>query len=238
MGHHYVIRPKPLRGKRLEADLVVFDLDGTLIDSAKDIAESLNITFERLGYDPLPEETIGQFVGNGVKPLIERAVIEAGHEDRLDDTLESFREVYQKRLLIHTKLFEGALTTLESLKVQGKSLGLATNKPARFAFPILEALDLTRFFVGGAIAGDTLKVSKPAPDALYKIAEKAKVDLSQTMIVGDSAVDVNTGKNAGAKTVGATYGFRSEEELLEAGVDALIDTPLELLSILGVEQTK
>ena len=78
-------------------------------------------------------------------------------------------------------------------------------------FPSLKLLTLPGSLMAAPIAGDTLKVSKPAPDALYKIAEKAKVDLSQTMIVGDSAVDVNTGKNAGAKTVGATYGFRSED---------------------------
>lgn len=225
---------EPLQEKRLEADLVVFDLDGTLIDSARDISESLNITFKKLGYQPLPEETIHQFVGNGVRPLIERSVIAAGHPGRLEDTLESFRDVYQERLLHHTKLFEGAYLTLESLKRSGKSLGLVTNKPARFAFPILEALNLERFFDGGAVAGDTLNVIKPAPDALLKIAETTKTDPRLTVMVGDSAVDINTGKNAGAKTVGVTYGFRSREELLEAGADALIDHPEELLTVLGV----
>lgn len=217
---------------RFDAGLIVFDLDGTLIDSARDIGESVNLTFAMIGYDPLPLKTIYQFVGNGVQPLISRSLEAGGHHDRLEETLEKFRGVYQERLLLNTRPFVSVMETLDRLAGNFK-LGVATNKPERFTWPILEGLGLSPYFGEAVVAGDTLKVSKPAPDAIFHIARLHDVAPESVVMVGDSAVDVMTGKNAGAATVGVTYGFRAAEEVKEAGADALIDRLDQIIPLLG-----
>lgn len=210
----------------LDVDLIVFDLDGTLIDSAVDIAESLNLTFSDVGYDPLPIETIRQFVGNGVLPLVKRAVEMAGHPDRLEAILDKFREIYQERLLINTRLFDGVKDTLDTLQ-KDFALALITNKPARFTFPILDGLKLSPYFGGAVVAGDTLDVNKPAKETMERIWAVIDKPIEKTVIVGDSEVDIKTGKNAGVYTIGVTYGFRNVDEL--ANADILIDRFSDLL---------
>jgi len=211
---------------------IVFDLDGTLIDSKEDIADALNHTFGVMGYEPLPMSVIESFVGNGINPLIHRAVEAAGHMDREREVLEFFRERYWERLVVKTRLYDGVMETLE--KLDGRyTMGLISNKPQRFTFKIVEELRLARFFDGAVYGGDTLPVKKPDPAALLAIAEKYGTAPEKMMIVGDSAVDVATGKNAGARTVGVTYGFRAAEELKEAGVEVMIDRFGDLLKVLG-----
>lgn len=208
--------------KKFDVDVIVFDLDGTLIDSKVDIADSLNHTFGQLGYDPLPMELIETFVGNGVAPLIHRAVVAAGHPERESDVMAMFRARYYDHLLDTTRPFDEVTETLEKLSGEYR-MGLITNKPERFTIKILDGLNLARFFDGAVYGGDTLPVKKPDPASFLEIMDKYGVSPMRGMIVGDSAVDIHTGRNAGAHTIGVTYGFRDAKELTDAGADLLID---------------
>ncbi len=215
-----------------DVDTIVFDLDGTLIDSRLDIANSLNQTFKDVGYDPLPLSVIEKFVGNGIVPLVRNAVEEAGHPEKEGTVLEIFREHYWNHLLDETKMFTGVMETLELLNGR-YGMGLVSNKPERFTKKIIEDLGLIPMFGDDVYGGDTLPVKKPDPAALLEIAKSQNTSASRLLMVGDGAVDVLAGKNAGAYTVGVTYGFRDVEEIREAKVDKIIDRFDELLGLLA-----
>ena len=212
-------------------DIVVFDLDGTLIDSKKDIADSLNWTLAKLGYDPIPMKTIESFVGNGIMPLIKRSVEAAGHPDRESEALDLFRSRYWERLLDTTRPFPGVLETIGKLH-GGYGLAVVSNKMESYTRKILEGLDMDRFFGGLIYGGDSLPVKKPDPAALLQIAEKLNGSPDRMVFVGDSSVDIQTGKNAGAVTVAVSYGYRDTAELLEEKPDYMIDRFDRILEIL------
>jgi phosphoglycolate phosphatase len=214
------------------AKLVVFDLDGTLVDSKRDIADALNATFALVGLPPLDDATVSFYVGNGVGPLIERAVAHVGGDDKRDEVFALFRGEYDRRLLVHTRPFPGVMATLEKLSKTHK-LALLTNKAERFTLPILDGLGLTRYFDGAIVGGDTLPTLKPDPAVFHLLASRHGIDPKDSVMVGDSSVDITTGKNVGAATVGVTYGFRSVQELTDAGVDVLIDAMEEIVPLLN-----
>jgi phosphoglycolate phosphatase len=218
--------------KKLDAGALVLDLDGTLVNSKDDIADSLNWTFEQVGYDPLPMKVIEGFVGNGIMPLVKRAVTAAGHPERYDDVLSKFRERYYNHLLDKTRLFDGVMDTLESLS-SNRKMAVVSNKPGNMTHKIIRELGLGKFFNGQVYGGDSLPVKKPDPSAILMIAARYNVPSSRIAVVGDSSVDIMAGKNAGALTVGVTYGFRSVEELEDAHPDALINNFGDLLKILS-----
>jgi phosphoglycolate phosphatase len=218
--------------KKFDVGALVLDLDGTLVNSKDDIADSLNWTFERLGYEPLPMKVIEGFVGNGIMPLVKNAVVAAGHPERFNDVLGAFRERYYDHLVDKTRLFEGVMDTLETLAPNYK-MGIVSNKPHAMTIKITRELGIHRFFNGQIYGGDSLVVRKPDPSAILMIAARYNVPSSRTLVVGDSSVDIMAGKNAGARTVGVTYGFRSVEELTQARSDALIDGFGDLLSFLS-----
>lgn len=218
--------------KKLDVGALVLDLDGTLVDSKDDIADSLNWTFVRLGYEPLPMKVIEGFVGNGIMPLVKNAVVAAGHPERFDDVLGVFRKRYYDHLLDKTRLFEGVMETLDRLAPDYK-MGIVSNKPYAMTIKIIRELGLDRFFNGQIYGGDSLAVRKPDPASILMTAARYNVPSSRMLVVGDSAVDINAGKNAGARTIGVTYGFRSVEELTQARPDALIDRFDGLLNLLS-----
>ena len=208
--------------KTIEADVIVFDLDGTLIDSKQDIANALNWTFEELGYDPLPMKTIEGFVGNGVAPLIRKSVRAAGHEDREQEVLELFRGRYWDHLLDYTRPYDTVVDTLESFRDRYK-MGLVSNKPERYTKRIVKELGLSWAFGDSVYGGDSLPVKKPDPAALLEISDRYNSPTDRMVMVGDSGVDAKTAKAAGAEFVGVTYGFRDVAELKEAGAVMFID---------------
>ena len=216
---------------RFQADIVVFDLDGTLVDSKKDIADSLNWTLQSLGYDPIPVKTIETFVGNGIMPLIKRSVEAAGHPEGEEEALDLFRKRYWDRLLDTTAPFEGVISTIEKL-TGGYKMAVVSNKMESYTRKILEGLDMDKYFGGLVYGGDTLPVKKPDPAALLQIAEKLGSTPDRMVFVGDSAVDIMTGKNAGTPTVAVTYGYRELDELKQAGPDAIISSFPQLLDLL------
>jgi phosphoglycolate phosphatase len=216
---------------KINAELIIFDLDGTLIDSRRDIAVSVNETLEALSLPALSKDLIYSYVGNGVRPLLERAVREAGLENGLERAVEIFRQVYPKRLLETTVMFDGVEDVLTHFLSLGKKMAVASNKPYRYVEDILNGLDMTGFFLS-VKGGDSQKRSKPEPDMLNSIMSETGVGSGSTVFVGDSGVDIQTGKNSAVRTIGVTYGFRSREEVVKNLPDVIAEHPVDLKEII------
>jgi phosphoglycolate phosphatase len=212
--------------------LIVFDLDGTLVDSRRDIAESANALLETCGAQALPEETIGRMVGDGAATLIARAFAAAGVE-RPTDALDRFLTIYDARLLKHTRPYPKMSEVLAALGAH-VPLAVLTNKPLNATRSILSGLGLARFFDEGAVVGgDGPFPRKPDPGGLRYLAARAGVATSETLLVGDSTNDWRAARNASAALCLARYGFGFEgfplHELTPS--DHVIDAPSELLNL-------
>jgi len=205
----------------VSVDLVVFDLDGTLIDSSNDIIWSANKTLVHMGYRERKPEEIKKCIGWGVKRLLEQLMPEE-NEESLEFARKKFLEYYWDHLTVETVLYPGVMETLESLKSRNKQIALITNKPLRFTERILHELSISPFF-SIVLGGDSLPNRKPHPEPALKVLSILNVAPQRSIMVGDSPVDCETGKGAGMKTVGVTYGFRDREALIKAGFDFIID---------------
>jgi phosphoglycolate phosphatase len=214
--------PRPCR-------LFLFDLDGTLIDSKGDIASSLNLALARAGVVRLPPSRIAGFIGDGVRKLVERALREAlnGKPDEplLIRVMDFYLEEYGEHLLDTTRLFEGVEGALKSL--DWAELAVVTNKPERFSRQILDALGIgCRFRL--VLGGDSLCLRKPDPAPLLEAMDRCGADPGESVMVGDSPVDVQAGKAAGAMTCGIAANTVEREKLSAAGCDFLISDMREL----------
>jgi phosphoglycolate phosphatase len=191
------------------ARLVVFDLDGTLIDSSRDLASAVNRALRRAapGAPSLDEDVVRSFVGSGARILITRSVAAAGLERSVDEVLPLFLEEYRRGLLDATRLYPGTEDALERLR--DRPLAVLTNKPGDMSRAILDGLGVAGRFFRIYGAGD-IDARKPDPAGLKRIAEEAGVDVQAAVMVGDSGIDVLTGRAAGALTAGVTYGFDAE----------------------------
>jgi phosphoglycolate phosphatase len=191
------------------ARLVVFDLDGTLIDSSRDLATGVNRALRRVAPQApdLPEDLVRSFIGSGARVLIARSLGAAGLSQPVDDVLPVFLEEYSRCLLDETRLYPGAEEALEALS--GRALAVLTNKPGDMSRAILTGLGVAGRFFRIYGAGDT-ETKKPDPGGLRRIASEAGVAPGAAVMVGDSAIDVRTGRAAGTLTVGVTYGFDAE----------------------------
>ncbi|HSA59868.1 MAG TPA: HAD family hydrolase [bacterium] len=211
-------------------DLFLFDLDGTLIDSKRDIAASVNFTMAKLGLPRLPDDLIYSFVGHGVTPLIRQTVEAAGGSAAggFDQAMAIFKAHYDQHLLDTTEAFPGVREVLKHFL--GKKKIVLTNKSQGFSDKILKGLALSPSF-DGVFGGDTEFPKKPAPDVVHHLLKTYGVSPKHAVIVGDSRVDMETGTNAGILRCGVTYGFRPRAELEDAGFDYMIERPEELLSL-------
>jgi phosphoglycolate phosphatase len=205
---------------KLEIELLVFDLDGTLIDSKTDIADAVNYALTSLNMPALEHSLIYSYVGNGVIQLLEKVLTNTNKEGDLKETLGIFLERYENHLLDKTRLFPNVMETLEYFS--GINMGLISNKPERFVKKIVKGLNIERFFPI-VLGGDSLKTKKPEPEGIYKIINAFKAKPGRTLIVGDGGVDIQTGKRVGIRTCGVSYGFRDRKELIDAGADVIID---------------
>ena len=213
---------------RSQVRLVVFDLDGTLIDSRRDLAESANALLHENGCAPHSEEAIGRMVGEGAATLVARAFASAGATPP-PGALARFLEIYDARLLEHTRPYEGVETLLRELEPTCR-LAVLTNKPLGATREILQGLGLSGFFGGGVLGGDGPLPRKPDPAGLLQLMHQAGASGEQALLVGDSLVDWQTAKAAGAGACMAAYGFGFESfprEQLEPS-DVVIRSPLEL----------
>jgi phosphoglycolate phosphatase len=213
-------------------DLVVFDLDGTLVDSRRDLADSVNALLGERGVSALSESAVGAMVGDGAKQLVERALAAAGLPDDWR-ALARFLELYDERLIVHTRPYPGTGNMLASLAERGIRRAVFTNKPQAAAERVLAGLELAHWFDTGVLGAEGAHPRKPDPAGLLWLARQAGVDIARTMMVGDASQDVETARRAGARVCVARYGFGfSTAEPLLDGSETIIDSPAGLLSTL------
>lgn len=211
--------------------LYIFDLDGTLVNSLYDLADSVNIVLERHGYPVRGIEEYKYFVGNGALKLIERALPEdARDKDNIKAVYADFSEVYAEHIVCKTREYEGARELLSELKGRGCLMAVASNKPDRFSKQVVESVFGEGLF--DSIHGKREGVpTKPSPDIMRDIMAELGVSPKDCVHSGDSNVDVQTAKNAGIECIGCTWGFRTEKELREAGADMIAHTPMDILTL-------
>jgi phosphoglycolate phosphatase len=204
--------------------LIVFDLDGTLIDSRRDLADAANALIEEHGGVPQPVDAIAGMVGEGAALLVRRALDAAGV--RLDATrdLPRFLELYDQRLLAHTRLYDGTREMVDTLSEKA-ALAILTNKPQRHTDAILRGLAIAAAF-RWVIGGDSSHGRKPDPAGLRYLMTSSAATPSETLMVGDSAIDLKTARAAGVRICLVRYGFgfRTAEGLLESG-ELIADSP-------------
>ena len=213
--------------------LAVFDLDGTLIDSRRDLADSGNAMLAAYGAPPLSEDAIASMVGCGAPTLVKRILTAAGVEAPVGEALPRFLAEYDERLTHHTRPYDGIPLVLDELHAGHIAMALLTNKPLDQSVRILDAFGLAKYFQW-LVGGDGPLPRKPAPEGMRFLMQQASADPGETILIGDSAVDLQTSRNAGVRICLARYGF-GFAELLAAdlrGDEALIDTPAEISGVL------
>ena len=207
--------------------LIVFDLDGTLIDSRRDLADAANALIVERGGEPLEVGSIADMIGEGAALLVRRALAAAGARLNIDRDLRRFLELYDERLLNHTRLYDGIADMLEALKAAA-TLAVLTNKPQRPSQRVLDGLGIATFFAH-VIGGDTPHGRKPDPAGLRWLMGVADAAPSQTLMVGDSAIDRRTALAAGTRCCLVRYGFGFPTAARELdGSELLVEHPLQI----------
>jgi phosphoglycolate phosphatase len=201
--------------------LLVFDLDGTLIDSRLDLANAVNATRAEMGKPPLEHSRVYSYVGNGAPVLIRKAMGPDVPEADVQRALEFFLAYYRDHAVDATRLYPGVRESLERLHAAGMQLAVLTNKPVRISEVIMNYFDLgpMLFRIYG---GNSFERKKPDPIGIDTLRAEAGATAEQTWMVGDSIVDMQTARNAGVKSCGVTYGFQPET-LQECPPDLLVD---------------
>ena len=210
----------------------LFDLDGTLVDSLRDLADATNAALDAHGYPTHPLEPYHYFLGDGAKALIKRALPanDSTHPEIVENMVLAMKSEYAQRWRRHTVPYPGIEALLENLQRRGSRCGILSNKPDEFAKEMVKALFPGYPFqpVRGARVGFPVK---PDPTSALEICRNWKTSADRIVYVGDTDTDMKTGKAAGFITVGVTWGFRDKAELESAGADHIITTPMELLSL-------
>ncbi len=201
-------------------DLLVFDLDGTLIDSKLDLALAVNAARAHMGMGPLDVEKVSTYVGNGAPVLIRRAMGEQASQAEVDEALEFFLEYYRAHPLDHTRLYPGVKESLDRLHAAGKRLAILTNKPVAISRDIVDGLGVGSHFFR-VYGGNSFDFKKPHPIGIETLMAEAGVERARTLMAGDSSVDIQTARNAGVRSCGMTYGF-APESLHEPAPDLLV----------------
>jgi phosphoglycolate phosphatase len=212
--------------------LIIFDLDGTLIDSRKDLVIAVNAMREHFRMPPLDPLLIHSYVGNGAAMLVKRSLGPDAPEALAEGGLEYFLKYYEAHALEHTRCYEGVPELLEELSAEGHKLAILTNKPAEITTEIIAGLGLRNYFFR-IYGGDSLFATKPDPEGIRLLMEEANETVGGTLMVGDSAVDVRTARNAGVRCCGVNWGIQPESFELNPP-DFLIQSPRELLLELEV----
>lgn len=214
---------------------VLFDLDGTLLDTLEDLYLSVNVALAECSYPSRSRDEIRRFVGNGVYHLVRRAMPqEEPSEEDLQHCLSIFRKHYTQHLNDHTAPYDGILTTLKALKDAGLTLAVISNKTES------AVQELCNHFFPGLISeavGDLPpRPNKPSPDGVYAALSQAGLDKEDCIYVGDTDVDIQTAKAAGLPVISVTWGFRDRGHLMNAGAKKMIDHPDDLLTLLGISK--
>jgi phosphoglycolate phosphatase len=227
-----VFRPLPVES----LELLVFDLDGTLIDSAQDLCNSVNATLTEFGRKALPDEVIASYIGNGALTLVRRAFATNDGAEPDEESLAKshafFLNYYREHKLDYTYAYDGVLEALAALRTvreqpdaPARSMAVLTNKPVRPARAICEALGLAPYFLN-IYGGNSFTTKKPDPEGLFALMQEAGARPEQTVMIGDSQVDVQTARNAGAWCIGCTFGL-APGSLEAIPPDVLVDSPAD-----------
>jgi len=205
-------------------DLVVFDLDGTLIDTAPDLARIMNAILTREGLAALDPESVRQMVGRGARALLEHGLAAAGiapDDSLLDRLVYEFIDIYQGDIAIDSRPYPGMVDALDRLRARGARLAVCTNKPERLSRLLLAHFDLDDRFAA-VVGGDTLARRKPDPDPLIEVIARVRSAPGRTVLVGDSIIDIKTARAAGVPVIGVSFGY-TEIAMKDLGADAVID---------------
>lgn len=216
--------------------LLIFDFDGTLADTWRDIGTALNATLAEAGLAPASGEQVRAWVGEGVQRLLERAApLLAADADRLDALVQRFRQIYAGCCLETTVLYPGMRECLAQLAAH--RLAILSNKPEGLLVRIAEGLGIAAQFAA-LVGGDSLPVRKPDPATVAHVARVSGAAGMPCWMIGDSAVDVATGRAAGARTIGCAWGLRGADELRAAGVEHLIEHPAEIPPLIAAQRSQ
>lgn len=213
--------------------LVIFDLDGTLIDSRLDLIHSVNAMLRHFDRPELPGDVVASYVGDGAPMLVRRALGDPDDDKFFKQGLEFFLAYYREHKLDYTRVYPGITEALEQIRPNGthRKMAVLSNKPVHPSRAIVEALGLAEFFVK-VYGGNSFATKKPDPLGVNSLLKETGTAAANTMIVGDSSIDILTGRNAGITTCGVTYGF-APHTLCEAPPDVLIESPQELAELFG-----
>jgi len=218
----------------LAIDLIIFDLDGTLVDSKLDLAQSVNATRKQFGLTPMENDLVYSYVGNGAQVLIRKAMGPEPNEEEIRKALEYFLAYYREHMLDYTRLYPGVRDSLDRLRDAGVRLSVLTNKPVRFSRDIVAGLGVGGHFFR-VYGGNSFEQKKPDPMGVYALLAESGVPKERAMIVGDSAVDVLTARSAGVAVCGVTYGFQPQT-LQEQPPDFTVDRMEQLADRLIAER--
>lgn len=222
----------------IDKNILLFDLDGTLVDSAPDLALAVNLTLADLQRPQFDEERIRSWVGNGAQVLIERALSGSVEiSEQLDQALAAkalatFLAHYQKHLCIKSQLYTGVKDTLIQLKERGYRLAIVTNKPEAFVQPIIDGLGLSHLFEC-IVGGDTLSKRKPDPLPIHYACEQLAVTPDQCIMIGDSKNDILAAKAAQIPSIGLTYGYNYGEDIAVHDPEWVLDHFADILTVLS-----
>src|SRR5579871_5888389 len=213
--------------------LVIFDLDGTLIDSRLDLIHSINAMLRHLKRPELPGEVVASYVGDGAPMLVRRALGDPDDEKLVQEALEFFLAYYRIHKLDFTHVYPGIKDSLSALHTSGRKMAVLSNKPVHPSRAIVDALGLGEFFVQ-VYGGNSFPTKKPDPQGAKALLDETGFSAGETLIVGDSSVDVLTGRNSGIRVCGVTYGF-APHTLQDAPPDVLLDAPGDLAELFSTQ---
>ncbi len=210
---------------------IIFDLDGTLLDTLDDLTDAVNAALGKFGLKRRTKDEVRSFIGNGIAKLIERALGE--YNDRFEGVFAEFKRYYGEHCADKTKAYEGILPLLATLKVRGVKTAVLSNK-ADFAVKKLAEKYFDGLLLAAVGENEAMGIrKKPAPDSLFAVMKELKADPQTTVYVGDSEVDIKTAGNAGVNCLCVTWGFRDRAFLEENGGVYFVDTPAEILGYCG-----
>ncbi|MGC2300826.1 MAG: HAD-IA family hydrolase [Acidobacteriaceae bacterium] len=229
----HILNPIPAEKIRL----IVFDLDGTLIDSRKDLTNSINAMLLEFGRQPLPEEIIANYIGDGAGMLVRRALGDPEDEPLVENALQHFLAHYREHKLDYTYVYSGVFDSLDAMRTtaagEPRKMAVLTNKPVAPSIAICDALGLSPYMFR-IYGGNSFASKKPDPEGLNTVIREAGVAPGETLMVGDSSVDILTARRAGAWVIGCRFGL-SSHTVESIPSDCLVDAAAEWATALALE---
>ncbi len=212
-------------------DTLIFDLDGTLLDTITDIATSINKVLDKYHFPTHSLDTYKYFVGNGFEKLTRRAIPENVKGEEFENISKEMKDNYRNNCKEQTQPYEGIIDLLKILNDKKIKIAVLSNKPHEFVKPTIESYFPDIHFEMLLGARPNIPV-KPAPDGVYDIIKELGCKKENSLFIGDTSVDIQTGVSAGVDTIGVLWGFRKKEELIEAGAKHIVDKPLQILNFI------